>query len=206
MPENALRPLRLAVAAVLALALVPAAPATAATHAKKSAHAARSHRHSANSASACQDTTLIPTQANVGRVAAATLCLVNQQRTSRGLAAFRSDANLARTATQHSLDMVARNYFGHVSPGGSTPLDRIRSSGYLHANQSFSVGENIAVATGSLGTPAGIVQMWMNSPGHRANILNAAFRDTGMGVAPGAPASVGRGAGGTYTQDFGVKG
>jgi uncharacterized protein YkwD len=101
--------------------------------------------------------------------------------------------------------MVANDYFGHVSPSGADPLARIRRSGYLGQSGSYAIGENIAAATGSLATPAATVNSWMNSAGHRANILNPAFRDTGLGVAFGVPALLSRAAGGTYTEDFAAK-
>ncbi|MCA1689917.1 MAG: CAP domain-containing protein, partial [Actinobacteria bacterium] len=62
--------------------------------------------------------------------------------------------------------------------------------------------ENIAAAGGYLATPAATVKMWMGSPGHRANILDPAFRDTGIGVAPAAPALLTTGPGASYTEDF----
>jgi uncharacterized protein YkwD len=67
------------------------------------------------------------------------------------------------------------------------------------------IGENIAWGTLWLATPRAIVTSWMNSPGHRANILNPRFRDTGIGISPHAPASLSGGqSGAIYTQDFGA--
>ncbi len=69
----------------------------------------------------------------------------------------------------------------------------------------YEVGENIAWGTLSLATPRAIVAAWMASPAHRANILDANFRETGIGVTPRPPASLAHGqAGAIYTQDFGV--
>ncbi len=197
-----------AAVAAAAFAAAPAAPALAATAAKPSAHAARHHHRSARLSAAstqavgaaCSDATLMPSPSNLDRIAAATLCLVNRQRAAQGLSALRADAALDRAAVGHSQDMVAQGYFGHTSPSGSDPLSRMRSVGYVR--QSFNVGENIAAATGSYATPAAIVNMWMHSAEHRANILTAGFRDSGMGVAYGAP-TIGSGPGATYTQDFG---
>lgn len=146
----------------------------------------------------------MPTPKNLVRVAAATLCLINRQRTSRGRAPLHANAALRTAAAGHSLDMVARDYFDHVSPSGADPLVRLRATGYVRPNAAFRIGENIAAATGALATPAATVGRWMNSPGHRANILTAAYRDTGIGIAPAIPAAVGTGPGATYTQDFGT--
>jgi uncharacterized protein YkwD len=80
---------------------------------------------------------------------------------------------------------------------------RLRSAGYLNGSGGYEVGENIAWGTLWLGTPRAIVAAWMESPGHRANILDARFRDTAIGVSPHPPASLSHGqAGGIYTQDF----
>ena len=82
------------------------------------------------------------------------------------------------------------------------PLTRIRRTGYLAASPSWSVGENIAWGSGTYAQPKSIVKRWMNSPGHRANILKSSFRDLGVGIARGVPVSSG-GDGATYNTDFG---
>jgi uncharacterized protein YkwD len=157
------------------------------------------------SAASCADTHLVPTRSNSDRVEAATLCLVNVQRARHGERALRPNADLSRSASAHSEDMVARNYFDHTSPGGETVLDRIRASTYLPARAGYLLGENIALGTMRLATPAAIVDSWMASPGHRANILNADFRDSGIGVVARAPRRYGHGQpGATYTQQFGA--
>ena len=85
----------------------------------------------------------------------------------------------------HSRDMVANDYFSHVAPSGTTPEQRMRRHG-APCSQGCALGENIAWASGSASTPAAIVQAWMNSPGHRANILEPVFRYEGLGVMPRA--------------------
>ena len=157
------------------------------------------------SAAWCADTHLVPTRSNGDRVEAATLCLVNVQRARHGERALRANADLSRSAAAHSEDMVAHNYFDHTSPGGETVLDRIKASTYLPARAGYLLGENIALGTMQLATPAAIVDSWMASPGHRANILNADFRDSGIGVVARAPRRYGHGQpGATYTQQFGA--
>jgi uncharacterized protein YkwD len=168
------------------------------------ASAASPQRASTSSAS-CQDTQLIPTEANSARIEAATLCLVNVRRARHGARALRPNDDLARSAAKHSEDMVAANYFDHVSPTGETTLARIKASSYLPRRAAYVVGENIALATGQLSTPALIVESWMKSPGHRANILDSDFRDSGIGVVAHAPLMFSHGqAGATYTQQFGA--
>ena len=157
------------------------------------------------SAASCADTHLIPTRVNSDRIEAATLCLVNVQRARHGERALRPNADLNRSAAAHSEDMVARNYFDHTSPAGETLLDRIKASTYLPPRAGYVVGENIALGTMQLATPGAIVASWMKSPGHRANILNADFRDSGIGVVARAPRRYSQGQpGATYTEQFGA--
>ncbi|MFI5003535.1 MAG: CAP domain-containing protein [Solirubrobacterales bacterium] len=157
-------------------------------------------------ASSCPNANLTPQASNVDLVRAAVLCLINQERERHGESALAPNAKLTRAAEGHSRDMVERDYFSHVTPGGQTPLDRIRASGYLSSPQAgFAIGENIAWGTLWLATPQAIVNAWMASPGHRANILEARYRETGVGVSPHAPAALAEGqAGAIYTQDFGT--
>ena len=131
---------------------------------------------------------------------AATLCLLNEQRADHGLKAFAESSTLDRAADDYAADMVKRRFFDHVSPGGGTMMDRIKAAGWS-PNGSWSAGENIAWGSGSLATPAAIVNGWMHSAGHRANILNGSFSQIGIGVAAGAPQGGIRG-GGTYVTDF----
>lgn len=203
-PHTRMLPTCLILAA--ATASLPAGSALAAVH-RTPAHPTH-HRtvRSASASTACANANLVPTPANLARIDAATLCLINDERASAHLATLRADAALDAAAAQHSSDMVARDYFEHVSPSGSTPKARLTAVGYLKPDHARSIAENIAAATGSLATPASMVRMWMGSPAHRANILNPAFRDTGIAAVATAPALVGTGPGGTYTEDFGVRG
>ena len=79
----------------------------------------------------------------------------------------------------------------------------MRTAGYLRPGGGYRLAENIAAATSYLATPAATVRLWMNSPGHRANIL-APTATPASASPPAAPASVGSGPGGTYTEDFGT--
>jgi uncharacterized protein YkwD len=167
---------------------------------------AASHHRAATTNASCADTGLRPTVANSTRAEAATLCLVNLQRTRRGERALRPNADLARSAAAHSEEMVSENYFDHVSPAGETPLERIKASTYVpRRSGAYLVAENIALATLQRATPASIVASWMKSSHHRANILNRDFRDSGIGIAARAPSRYSGGQpGATYTQQFGV--
>jgi uncharacterized protein YkwD len=169
-------------------------------------HRQRTPRHgSAAADGSCTGTLLVPSPTNLDRIRAAVECLVNRERTAHGERVLLGDDKLGRAAQSHSENMSLDGYFDHVGPDG-TPLDRMRAAGYVYSSRvGYQVGENIAWATGSLSTPRAIVAAWMASPGHRANILDANFRDTGVGVSSQLPSSMGGGAaGGIYTQDFGV--
>lgn len=154
----------------------------------------------------CENTELMPSAGDLEAVAQATLCLVNQERARDGELPLRVNAELTRAAEGHSSEMVEDDYFAHVSPSGETPLQRIEASRYIPNSQvGYTLGENIAWGTLSLATPKAIVAAWLASPEHLANILDAAYTETGMGVAPQAPPSMAEGQpGAIYSQEFGV--
>lgn len=130
-----------------------------------------------------------------------TLCLLNRERTKRGLHKVKLNGRLAKAAVGHAHDMVDHGYFAHTSPTGSTFLSRIKRTGYMRRARAWTAGENIAWGSGNLASPRAIMRAWMHSPPHRANILNGRFREVGFGIARGAP---GHGpAGATYVNDFG---
>jgi uncharacterized protein YkwD len=178
---------------------------------KRRASCHRPHRHGAThhgrppANGACTHTVLRPSSANIVLVRAATLCLVNRERTSRGEKALKNDRPLQRAAQGHSQSMAAGDYFDHNGQAGDTPLSRMRAAGYIFSSHlGYEVGENIGWGTLWLASPKAIVAGWMASPEHRANILDATFRETGIGVSPHPLASLARGqAGAIYTQDFG---
>ena len=118
---------------------------------------------------------------------------------------LRLNARLAKAALGHARDMARKDYFAHDSQSGANFVDRIKRTGYLHGVGTWTVGENIAWASGAQASPRAIVQAWMRSAGHRANILSGAFHEIGIGVAQDPPvADVGPG--GTYATDFGSRG
>ena len=86
---------------------------------------------------------------------------------------------MAQAAKSHAKDMLKRGYFDHESPEGETASDRIRDAGY----DFVAVGENIASGSGRSATPKAIVRLWMDSKGHRANILSRDYTEFGLGVA-----------------------
>ncbi len=151
----------------------------------------------------CADADLEPAARNLERIRRAVLCLHNKVRAQNGLAPLRENRRLRRAARAHSQDMTAAGYFEHTAPDGTTMVDRILRSDYVSKGQGWMLGENLAWGTGALGTPRGAMKAWMDSPGHRANILKPGFRELGVGVVARVPESDDAGA--TYTVDFGVR-
>lgn len=156
--------------------------------------------------SPCQNTELTPAPGDIATADAATLCLINQERARHGEQPLQTNARLQQAAQSHSEEMIAADYFGHVSPGGETPLQRILQTGYVPSSKDgYTIGENIAWGTMQLSTPAAIVAAWIASPEHLANILYAPYRDTAVAIVPRAPASLAEGQpGAVYSQEFGV--
>jgi uncharacterized protein YkwD len=150
----------------------------------------------------CAGADAMPTAANTGLIRSAILCLHNQIRADRRLPALRENAKLRRAAEGHSADMVDHGFFDHTTPAGVTMTARIKAVRYLSPVFGWSIGENLAWGTGSFATPREIMQAWMNSPGHRANVVKRSYREIGIGVAAGTPSAGSEGA--TYTADFGV--
>jgi uncharacterized protein YkwD len=161
----------------------------------------------AAAASPCAGGDIHPTSDNLTAVRHATLCLLNNERTSRGLGRLHESAKLRSAAQAYSWSMVRHDFFNHVSPGGSTLLTRVRSTAYLSSARGWVLGENIAWGSGYLATPANTVKAWMHSAGHKHNILTGRFIEIGIGVAPGAPIQLPDGmSAATYTTDFGTRG
>jgi uncharacterized protein YkwD len=158
----------------------------------------------APSASAvCASASATPAEVAKRTVVRATLCTLNAERARHGLPRLKLNKKLSRAARRHARDMVRRDYFAHDSLGGGTFVDRIRNTGYMRGARSWSVGENLAWGSHERAAPRAITSMWMDSPGHRANILSASFREVGIGFALGAPGASGPAA--TYATEFGTK-
>jgi uncharacterized protein YkwD len=151
----------------------------------------------------CANTDLAPTARNLDLVRAAVLCLHNKIRAQKGLPLLKENAKLRKAAVAHSSEMVSEGYFDHTTPSGTTFVDRVLGAGYARRTDGWTLGENLAWGTGDLSTPSGVMDAWMNSAGHKANILKRAYREVGIGVRLGVPNDDGVGA--TFTADFGAK-
>ena len=157
----------------------------------------------ASAHAACAGAYVLPNGANLERIRAAVVCLGNQERTARGLRPLQENTRLRRAAAGHTSDMVRRSYFAHDGSAGDSFVDRILAAGYVGRRDGYALAENLAWGTGALSTPAAVVDAWMHSPPHRANLLGRAYRDAGIGVKLGVPNDDGVGA--TFTLDLGAK-
>ncbi|WP_406006553.1 CAP domain-containing protein [Streptomyces sp. NBC_00637] len=122
------------------------------------------------------------------QAAAEVLKLVNEERAKVGCSAVSANSSLSELAAKFSDDMAARGFFDHTDPDGATPWDRAAKAGIADLG-----GENIARGQADA---AAVMEAWMNSPGHKANILNCDFKTLGVGVHLGS-------GGPWWTQDFG---
>jgi uncharacterized protein YkwD len=154
----------------------------------------------------CADTSTAAVEAPAATAARAVRCLVNGQRRAQGLKPLRPSRQLRIAAERHGTDMVSHGFFAHVSPVAGDITDRARAAGYLPGDAyGYDLGEDIGWGEGPLSSPDSIVTAWMNSPGHRAVILGARYRDMGVGVTMGLPAQ-GELAGATFVLDLGAHG
>ena len=185
-----LRPQHLAVSLLAALALLSAGAAAAPAP--------------ASALSPCKAWgKMAPDDLRNGQARKAVLCLVNRQRDQAGLHPLDRNKKLQKAAQRHNERMDGTGCFSHECPG-EAPLDT-RLDEYLSGGLSaWGIGENVAWGSGDYGTPESIVKAWMQSPGHRANILSHDWREIGIGFSTGSPAS-GSADAGIYTTDFGLR-
>lgn len=115
--------------------------------------------------------------------------LTNAERAANGCPALAADDRLATAARAHSADMAAQDYFDHVSQDGRSFVDRVKAAGYPAPG-----AENIAAGQR---TAEAVIKGWMDSPGHRANILNCKLKTLGVGMARGGSYGI------YWTQNFG---
>jgi uncharacterized protein YkwD len=158
----------------------------------------------ASASAGCHHKYAYPADVSQKTVKRTTLCLLNHQRKLHGRRGLEPNRKLARAARKHARDMVERQYFSHTAPGGVSFVDRIMRQDYVNPGEGWTLGENLAWGSYQLATPKSIVQSWMHSPGHRANILNSGFHEIGIGVVRGAPES-GVESAATYATSFGTR-
>ena len=132
------------------------------------------------------------------------VCLVNKVRAKHGLHKVHARGELEGAAENHSAHMQATDCFDHTCPGEAALTGRYAKSNYLPCGCSWGAAENIAWGPRGKGSPRSIVDAWMGSAPHRANILDGSYTDVGVGVRWGSPDKRKKSAG-TYTLDFGYR-
>ncbi|CAN5835786.1 hypothetical protein BH23ACT11_BH23ACT11_27270 [soil metagenome] len=133
-----------------------------------------------------------------------TFALHNRVRRNNNLKPFCVHPKLQRAARAHSKDMIRRDYFSHSTKGKYTFERRLKKFGYTaNGYRYYTIGENIAYGSGKRAIPRRIMRSWMNSSGHRRNILNGKFREIGIGTFTGEYKGY-RGVT-MYTADFGTR-
>jgi len=153
---------------------------------------------------ACNDRDITPSDANLSQLNDAILCLVNGERTDAGLPTLAANAQLSQAADGMCKRMTAEHFFSHETPDGKTVVDRVQPTGYIPSSDDWVVGENLGWGSGGLSTPQAMVNGWMNSPGHKANILAPDYKDVGLSACMGSPTTTNSG-GTVYVNDFGAK-
>lgn len=149
--------------------------------------------------------TTAPERLTGGQARKAILCLLNSERTEHGLVALDRNKKLQKAAQRHNREMLGTGCFDHECPGEADLDDRLDAISYLVGGLlEWAFGENIAWGLKDQGTPRAIVAAWMESPGHRANILHGDYREVGVGFSAGTP-DAGNAPGGLYTVDFGLR-
>jgi uncharacterized protein YkwD len=144
-----------------------------------------------------------PESVSNGQARDAVLCLINKERAKAGLGSLDQNKKLQKAAQRHTEKMVGSGCFDHQCSGEGDLGTRLESVDYLSGGlTSWAYGENIAYGVGDHGSPQALVDAWMNSPPHRANILSSGFDDIGIGFSAGTPNGR-HAAGGSSTLDFG---
>lgn len=139
-----------------------------------------------------------------GEARKAIFCLINEKRDAAGLKPLDRSKKLQKAAQRHNDRMVGTGCFSHQCSGEASLDSRLSGVDYLVGGlTSWAYGENLAWGMGDQGSPRAIVGAWMDSSGHRANILSNNFREIGVGFSAGTPES-GKDPGGVYTTDFGL--
>jgi uncharacterized protein YkwD len=171
----------------------------------KANHKTGAQKHGVGAGAACDNSGITPSQDNIAQVGASILCLVNAERQDQGLAPLTQNGQLDNASQVMSDLMVEKVFFAHETPDGRNVVDRVQPTGYLPNTDNWVLGENLAWGSGALSTPQAIVNGWMNSEGHRKNILATDYVDVGIGITLGSPSASAKG-GTTYATDFGSKG
>jgi uncharacterized protein YkwD len=135
----------------------------------------------------CPDADASPSEVSVSEYATSLLCVVNETRRDWGRPTLDRQRNLIRAAGWQADDMAENNYFSHTSADGGTLVDRLDHANFIPSSDRWRAGENLAAGRGQAGSPAEIVDGWMNSRDHRVNLLDSGFTMVGIAASRGWP-------------------
>jgi uncharacterized protein YkwD len=151
----------------------------------------------------CPGADALPSESTTDGYIRATLCLVNGERLANGRRRLRSNAQLTAAASAYAEEMVATGVVAHRSATGESIVHRVgRQAGGL--DRWMVLGENLGWGSLALATPRALVEGWMQSRSHRANVLSRRFTHLGVGVVFAAPGDPSRREAATYASAFGA--
>lgn len=150
--------------------------------------------------SKCKNSSLAPTRSKTKLVIKALLCVMNEQRKLNKLKPLKISKRLTKAALAHTRAMIVGKFFAHQGPREAALVSRLKKVKYRGA-----AGENLAAGAGTLGTPLAIVNGWMHSSLHRANLLSRKWKTVGVGFMPKFPVQTLGAPLATFTTDFGTK-
>lgn len=153
----------------------------------------------------CPGASLEPAGARDRRAEAAVLCLINAEREQRDRRALRRSTALERAARHHAEAMVRHHFFSHTGRDGTRVRERVRPTGYLAGARRWALGETLAWGTRGRSRPEAVVAAFMDSPPHRAVLLDRRFEHIGVGLTRGVPVPGQPGPGITLTVNYGTR-
>jgi uncharacterized protein YkwD len=139
----------------------------------------------------CADANATPQSTTTDALGESLRCLLNQRRAAGGLQILRRSRRVLHAATLHANDMVKHSLLSHIGSDGSTPLSRVRRTGFLRRASFYAVGEDLAWGENFQVTPQNVANAWLNSPVHRRNMVDGRFNRVGVAVVRGRPTGSG---------------
>jgi uncharacterized protein YkwD len=160
----------------------------------------------AQSDTTCPGASATPQSTTTEALGESVRCLLNEHRKDFNLGSLGRQSKLLKAGNAHAKDMVRHHFVSHLGSDGSTPLSRVRRTGFLKGARFFVIGEDLAWGENYQVTPENVVKAWLNSPVHRKNILDKRFNRVGVGVVRGDPSVTGDANGNalTYVAVFGL--
>ena len=151
----------------------------------------------------CPGSNATPATASLSALAQTTACLINAERASAGLSTLTSSSQLRSVAERQDNFSIASGKLTHIGDGDI--VQRVKATGFLGRFKKFSVGEILASASGSIASPAVIVNAWMSSASHKRVVLFPRFERLGVAAVAGTPTAPGDTSGATFAAVFGFQ-